>query len=52
MVQPGSGVNVLVGRRWGIVGEADFRRIFLDQEKDGKSGVNQLALFTGIRFAF
>ena len=52
MVQPGGGVNFLIGKGWGIVGEADFRRILLDENEDGRSGLNQLELFTGIRFAF
>lgn len=52
IVQPGGGVNVLVLKGWGVVGEADYRRIFLDKEEDGRSGLNQLAFFTGIRFAF
>ena len=52
MMQPGGGVNVLVGGGWGIVGEADYRRIFLDEDQDGRSGLNQLGFFTGVRFAF
>jgi hypothetical protein len=52
MLQPGGGLNILIGERWGVVGQADYRRIFLDEDQDGKSGVNELRVFGGVRFGF
>jgi hypothetical protein len=49
MIQPGVGVNINAGDGWGIVGQVDYRRIFLDEEEDGESGENELRLFVGIR---
>jgi len=41
---------VVAGDGWGIVGQVDYRRVFLDKEKDGESGENEFRVFVGIRF--
>jgi len=50
MLQPGGGVVVLAGDGWGIVGQVDYRRVFLDEEEDGESGQNDFRVFVGVRF--
>ena len=50
MLQPGAGAVVVAGDGWGIVGQVDYRRVFLDKEKDGESGENEFRVFVGIRF--
>jgi hypothetical protein len=52
MLQPGGGLSILVGQRWGFVGQVDYRRIFLDEDEDGRPAVNEMRLLTGIRFTF
>jgi hypothetical protein len=49
MLQPGAGVVVVAGDGWGIVGQVDYRRIFLDEDEDGESGQNQFRVFVGVR---
>jgi hypothetical protein len=60
MVQPGVGVNILAGDGWGVVGQVDYRRIFVgddddddlddeDGDDDGGDGENQFRVFIGIR---
>lgn len=49
MVQPGVGVNVVAGDGWGVVGQVDYRRVFLDEEDGGESGENQVRVFLGLR---
>jgi hypothetical protein len=49
MLQPGAGVVMVAGDGWGIVGQVDYRRIFLDEDEDGESGQNQFRVFVGIR---
>ena len=49
MVQPGGGVNWVAGDGWGIFGAVDYRRVFLDEETDGSSGLNQVRVFVGVR---
>ena len=49
MLQPGVGVNVIAGDGWGIVGQVDYRRIFLDKEDDGDSGENEFRVLIGVR---
>jgi hypothetical protein len=48
MLQPGGGVNVTLNDRLGLVGQVDYRRVFLD-ESDGESGENQVRVFLGVR---
>ena len=49
MLQPGAGAVVVAGDGWGIVGQVDYRRVFLDKDKDGESGANDFRVFVGIR---
>jgi hypothetical protein len=49
MLQPGGGIEVRLNERLGVVGQADYRRVFLD-ESDGQSGENQVRVFLGVRF--
>ncbi len=49
MVQPGGGVNVNAGDGWGVVLQADYRRVFFDEADFGESGQNQFRFFGGIR---
>ena len=49
LLQPGGGVNFVLGDGWGIFGAADWRRVFLDEETDGSSGLNQVRVFVGVR---
>ena len=49
MVQPGGGVNFVVGERFGIFGAVDYRRVFLVKETDGESGLNEFRVFVGAR---
>jgi hypothetical protein len=50
MLQPGAGAVFLAGDGWGIVGQVDYRRVFLDEDKDGESGQNDFRVFVGVRF--
>ncbi len=50
-LQPGGGVNVRVTDALGLVGQIDYRRIFLDEEEDGESGRNEFRIFVGLRLA-
>lgn len=49
MVQPGAGVTFVVGDGWGIFGQVDYRRIFLNEDEDGVSGRNDVRVFVGVR---
>jgi hypothetical protein len=49
MLQPGVGVNIIGGDGWGVVGQVDYRRVFLDEDEDGDSGENEYRVFVGIR---
>ena len=54
MLQPGVGVNVLAGDGWGIVGQVDYRRLFVgddddDVDDDDDNGENQFRVFVGVR---
>ena len=49
MLQPGAGVVFVAGDGWGVVAQADYRRIFLDEDEDGESGQNDFRVFVGIR---
>lgn len=44
MLQPGAGVTVPVGAKWGLFGQADWRRIFYEGE-----GENDFRLVVGAR---
>jgi hypothetical protein len=50
MLQPGAGAVVVAGDGWGIVGQVDYRRVFLDKDEDGESGENDFRVFVGVRF--
>jgi outer membrane protein with beta-barrel domain len=50
MLQPGAGAVFLAGDGWGIVGQVDYRRVFLDKDKTGKSGENDVRVLVGVRF--
>jgi outer membrane protein with beta-barrel domain len=52
MLQPAAGVNVAVSDALGIVGQAGYRRIFLDRDQDGDTGFNELSISVGVRFGF
>ena len=52
MLEPGAGVRVPIGSRWGAVGQVSFRRIFLDEERDGSSGINEITVSAGVRVGF
>jgi hypothetical protein len=49
MIQPGIGATVVGGDGWGIFGQVDYRRVFLDEDEDGSSGRNDLRIFIGVR---
>jgi hypothetical protein len=49
MLQPGGGIEVKLSETLRLVGQADYRRVFLD-DGDGESGQNQLRVFLGVRF--
>jgi Outer membrane protein beta-barrel domain len=51
MVQPGGGVNVVVGNGLGVVGAVDYRRVFLNEQEEGDSGLNEVRLFVGVRLS-
>jgi hypothetical protein len=49
MIQPGIGATVVAGDGWGVFGQVDYRRLFLDEDEDGNSGRNDLRFFVGVR---
>jgi hypothetical protein len=49
MIQPGVGVTFVSGDGWGIFGQVDYRRVFLDEDEDGASGRNDVRVFIGAR---
>ena len=49
MFQPGAGVVILGGDGWGFLAQADYRRVFLDEEEFGDSGENDFRIFFGVR---
>jgi hypothetical protein len=49
MIQPGIGVTVVGGDGWGLFGQVDYRRLFLDEDEDGSSGRNDVQVFVGVR---
>ena len=48
MLQPGGGVTVRLNQRLGVLGQADYRRVFFD-DSDGEVGESQLRILLGIR---
>jgi hypothetical protein len=49
MIQPGAGINFNAGDGWGIVGQVDYRRVFLNEDETGESGENEFRVFVGLR---
>jgi hypothetical protein len=49
MLQPGAGLGVLYGDGWGLFGQVDYRRVFLDEDIDGESGENEFRIYFGVR---
>ena len=51
MLQPGVGVTWVAGDGWGIFGQFDYRRVFLDEEDNlaGASGRNDMRFVVGVR---
>jgi len=49
MIQPGAGIGVIAGDGWGIFGQVDYRRVFLDEDTDGSSGENEFRIVVGVR---
>ena len=50
MLQPGAGAVFVAGDGWGIIGQVDYRRVFLDKDKTEESGENDVCVFIGVRF--
>ena len=50
MIQPGIGATFVGGDGWGVFGQVDYRRIFLDEDEDGSSGRNDFRVYLGLRF--
>jgi hypothetical protein len=48
MLQPGAGVDVGLSDSVGLVGQADYRRVFIDEDR-GESAAHQFRLFVGVR---
>lgn len=49
MVQPGIGATFIAGDGWGIFGQVDYRRVFMDEDETGVSGRNDVRVFIGAR---
>lgn len=49
MIQPGIGATFVAGDGWGIFGQVDYRRVFLDEDEVGVSGRNDVRVFIGAR---
>jgi hypothetical protein len=52
MVQPGGGVTIVVRDGFGVFGAVDYRRVYLDEETDADSGLNEVRLLVGVRLSF
>jgi hypothetical protein len=52
MIQPGGGVNIAVSEGVGIVGQFDYRRVFVDDELGDSDGENEFRFVAGVRFGF
>ena len=51
MLQPGGGVKLRLNGTLGLVGQADYRRVFLD-DRDGESSENQFRVLVGVCVGF
>jgi hypothetical protein len=49
MLQPGIGATFIAGDGWGLFGQVDYRRVFLDEEENLSDGRNDVRLFIGAR---
>jgi len=49
MLQPGVGATYVVGDGWGLFGQIDYRRVFLDGDENLSDGRNDFRLFFGAR---
>ena len=49
MVQPGAGVTYVLGAGWGVTGQIDYRRVFLNSDEELSSGRNDFRMFIGVR---
>jgi hypothetical protein len=49
MLQPGGGVNLKMNETLGVVGQVDYRRVFVDEQDAGETGQNQFRAFVGVR---
>jgi len=49
LAQMGGGLTFVVGDGWGIFVQADYRRMFLDEEEDLQSGRNDVRASVGFR---
>jgi hypothetical protein len=47
MLQPGAGISIPVGNVVSVIGQADYRRVFFEEEGD-----NEFRVSFGVRFAF
>jgi len=50
ILQPGVGLTVVGGDGWGVFGQVDYRRLFLNEDEDGASGRNDVRVLVGLRF--
>jgi hypothetical protein len=49
LAQAGGGATFVVGDGWGLFAQADYRRMFLDEEEDLQSGRNDVRVVAGVR---
>ena len=49
MLHPGGGLNLRMTETLGVVGQVDYRRVFVEDEEDRASGGNQFRVFVGAR---
>jgi hypothetical protein len=49
MLQPGFGANFVVGDGWGLFGQVDYRRVFLDETENFSDSRNDFRVFIGVR---
>ena len=52
MFQPGVGATLMLGKRWGITGEFDYRRLFLKLSADGEKKDDEIRGLIGVRIVF
>ena len=46
MLQPGAGVNLKMTETLGLVGQVDYRRVFVEDGEDAASGANQFRVLS------